>query len=146
MERNARVVILKAAAFALLIGPGLIMVSAPATPLLGWVEAFLDLAHQPLDGGERIDDSAGRLLNAILGGVLVGFGAMIWLTAERVYRNNPDLGRPLILAPMSCWFVADSAGSILAGAWFNAVLNAAFFALFLAPLLWPAGKRAETAA
>lgn len=135
MNLNTRIVILKAAAAALLIGPGLIMVTAPISPLAGMVDAFLDLAHQPVDGGQQVSDDAGRLLNAILGGVLVGFGAMIWLVSERVYRSDPSLGRSLIMIPLLCWFATDSLGSILAGAWFNAVINAAIILTFLAALI-----------
>lgn len=131
MNLNTRIVMLKAAAAALLIGPGLIMVTAPISPLAGLVDAFLDLAHQPIDGGQQVVGDAARLLNAILGGVLVGFGVMIWLVSERVYRGDPSLGRLLILIPLLCWFTTDSLGSILAGAWFNAVINVAIIATFL---------------
>lgn len=144
MKLNMRIAILKVAAFTLLIGPGVMMVTGPISPLMGLVDVFIDLAHQPVDGGQKVADDAGRLLNAILGGVLIGFGVMIWLVAERVYRGDETLGRTLILIPLLSWCVTDGLGSILAGAWFNAVLNLAILAAFLAPLLWPldAAKRA----
>ena len=138
MSLNTRIAVLKSAAFALLIGPGLIMVVGLVSPLMGLVNAFLDLAYQPLDGGQEVVGGAARLLNGILGGVLVGFGVMIWLVAEKVYKNDQDLGRNLIMIPLLCWFATDSAGSVLAGAWFNAVLNASILGVFLAALLWPA--------
>lgn len=138
MSLDVRILCLKAATAALLIIPGLIMITGPISPLMSWVEAFLDLARQPLDGGQKITEDAALLLNAILGGVLAGFGAMIWLTAERVYRQDAALGRSLILIPLLVWFVCDGVGSVLAGAWFNAVLNTGILVLFLTPLLWPA--------
>lgn len=138
MGLNARITALKVAAFALLIGPGLIMIAGPNSPSIVLVEAFLDLAYQPLDGSQKVVDGASFILNAILGGVLIGFGVMIWMTAERVYRQDPALGRSLILIPLLSWFVCDSAGSIIAGAWFNAVINIAILATFLVPLLLPA--------
>lgn len=111
------------------------MVTGPVTPFMGLLNGFLDLAHQPVDGGQVVADDAARLLTAILGGILVGFGVMIWLIAERVLRTDPALGRGLILVPLLCWFVTDSLGSILAGAWFNAIINVAILVSFLIPLL-----------
>lgn len=137
MTLSVRILFLKIAAGVLLIGPGLLMILAPVTPTLGLVERFLDLAHQPLDGAQAIVGDAAFLLNAILGGVLVGFGLMIWLVAERVYRNDPALGRGLILTPLIGWFVCDGLGSVIAGAWFNVVLNTVFLAIFVAPLAAP---------
>ena len=142
MNLNMRIAAIKIAAAALLIGPGLIMATAPISPLAGLVDAFLDLAHQPVDGGQKVESDAGRLLNAILGGILVGFGVMIWMVAERVFRIDQTLGRAIILVPLLSWFVTDSLGSILAGAWFNAVINVAIITAFLAPLL---GARPEGA-
>lgn len=135
MTLNVRILLIKAAAAGLLIIPGLVMATGPVTPFMGLVNAFLDLAHQPIDGGQVVADDAARLLNAILGGILVGFGVMIWLVAERVLRTDPALGRGLILVPLLCWFTTDSLGSILAGAWFNAVINVAILVSFLIPLL-----------
>lgn len=140
MGLNARITTLKVAAFALLIGPGLIMITGPISPLMSWVEAFLDLAYQPLNGLEKVNENAALLLNAILGGVLAGFGVMIWLVADRVYRQDQALGRSLILIPLCCWFLCDSLGSILAGAWFNAVINIAILAAFLLPLILPSSN------
>ena len=144
MTLSARILFLKIAAGALLIGPGLLMILAPVTPTLGLVERFLDLAHQPLDGAQAIAGDAAFLLNAILGGVLVGFGLMIWLAAERVYRNDPALGRSLILIPLFGWFISDSLGSVIAGAWFNTVLNTAILAIFIAPLAAPSRNAQAT--
>ena len=134
-----RISILKAAAFLLLIGPGVMMVVSPIAPTLVLIEAFLDFAFQPLDGGQKITGGAALLLNAILGGILVGFGALIWLVADRVFRHDQAAGRTILLVSIGSWFVCDSAGSVLAGAWFNAVINIAILAVFLTPLLWPAG-------
>lgn len=143
MALNTRIAFLKFAAAALLIVPGAIMVAALVSPLMSWVEAFLDLAYLPLDGAQKVADDAALLLNGILGGVLVGFGVMIWLVADRVYRKDEGLGRSLILVPLISWFLFDGAGSVLAGAWFNVVLNTGFLMMFLAPLFWPGNKTAQ---
>jgi len=140
MSISARITFLKILAFALLIGPGLLMITAPVTGLGSLTEMFLDLAHQPYEGAQPITGKSANLLNAILGGVLVGFGAMIWMVAEHVLRKDFTLGRKLILIPLICWFITDSLGSVLAGAWFNAVLNTGIFGPFILALFF--GKRA----
>lgn len=140
MTHATRIIALKTAVAALMIGPGLIMVAGLGTPLLWVTELFLDLAILPLDGANRIDTTTARLLDAILGGVLVGFGLLIWQVAGRVYATDPALGRSLIVPAIAAWFVVDSTGSVLAGAPFNAVLNLGILALLLGPLLWPAPK------
>ncbi|WP_051279596.1 hypothetical protein [Hellea balneolensis] len=141
MSISTRITLLKVLAFLLLIGPGLLMVTAPVTGLGGLTEMFLDFAYQPYEGAQPITGKSAHLLNAILGGILVGFGAMIWVVSQHVLRKNIALGRRLILIPLICWFITDSLGSVLTGAWFNAVLNAGIFGSFLIALY--AGKVAE---
>jgi len=134
MSISARITFLKILAFLLLIGPGLLMVTAPVTGLGSLTEMFLDLAHQPYEGAQPITGKSAHLMNAILGGILVGFGTMIWVVSEHVLRKDFALGRKLILMPLICWFVTDSLGSVLTGAWFNAVLNTGIFGAFLIAL------------
>ncbi len=144
MPIESRVRLIKISAFLLLIGPGLMMITGPDGPFLQSINAFLDFAHQPYDGGQQITGDAGFLLTAILGGVLVGFGVMIWQVTDVVYSADPAMGRRIILISLLCWFLCDSLGSLLAGAWFNAVINTVILALFLFPLL--AGQRGGEAA
>ena len=139
MTVNSRVLLLKVLAFLLLIGPGLMMILGFKGPFMPAVNAFLDFAHQPYDGQTAVSGQAGFLLNAILGGILIGFGTMIWMVAEHVFRGSPGLGRKIILTALLAWFFTDSLGSVLAGAWFNAVINLAILVLFLIPLMM--GKR-----
>ncbi len=141
MSTSVRITLLKALAFLLLIGPGLLMISAPVTGLGFLTEMFLDLAHQPYEGSQPITGKSANLLNAILGGVLVGFGVMIWVVAEQVLRKDFALGRKLIFIPLIFWFLSDSLGSVLTGAWFNGVLNTGIFLSFGAALFL--GKRED---
>ena len=134
MSISKRIICLKILVFALLIGPGLLMITAPATGLGSLTEMFLDLAHQPYEGSQPITGKSAHLLNAILGGILVGFGVMIWVVAEHVLRKDFALGQRLIFIPLMCWFITDSLGSILSGAWFNGVLNAGIFGAFVTAL------------
>lgn len=134
MTIDRRVLLLKILAFLLLIGPGLMMILGAKGPFMPAVNGFLDFAYQPYDGQTQVAGEAGFLLNAILGGILIGFGTMIWMVAEHVFRGNPGLGRKIILTALLAWFVTDSFGSVLAGAWFNGIINLLFLALFLIPL------------
>ena len=112
-------------------------------PALSAPLAFLiDLIFWPLNGAETLTASSTRLLLAVSGGVLAGWGALLWLITTRLYTENPSLARMLILTSVGIWFVVDSLGSILAGAWPNALLNIVFLELFLIPL-WRAPKEAK---
>ena len=135
MTISTRVLLLKIFAILLLIGPGLMMILGFKGPFMPAINGFLDIAHQPYDGQTQVSGQAGFLLNAILGGILIGFGTMIWMVSEHVFRENPDLGRKIILTSLLAWFVTDSLGSVLAGAWFNGVLNTVILICFLVPLL-----------
>lgn len=141
MSVSKRITFLKVLALTLLIGPGLLMITAPLTGLGFLTEMFLDLAHQPYEGAQPITGKSAHLLNAILGGILVGFGTMIWVVAEHVLRKDFALGRKLILIPLICWFITDSLGSIFTGAWFNAVLNSLIFGAFAIALFL--GKKTD---
>ncbi|MEM7427700.1 MAG: excinuclease ABC subunit A [Pseudomonadota bacterium] len=111
--------------------------------LLAW---FLDLAIWPLDGAQRTDLTEIRMLTAIAGGLTAGLGVMQWLITTLVYARDPETGRKILLAGIIIWFVVDGAGSIAAGAPFNAALNLVFFVPFVIPLLAarPDGARVAT--
>ena len=132
MTLETCVIWLKSASW-VLIGFGLAMFLATFTPVAMVFDLFLDLAF--LSGSAGIDTPTSWLLAAISGGLLTGFGVMTLFVAERVYPSDPDSGRVIIGAGILSWFLIDSAGSILVGVWFNAVLNLSFLALFAIPLL-----------
>ncbi|MGR3759589.1 excinuclease ABC subunit A [Roseobacteraceae bacterium NS-SX3] len=114
---------------------GLFLVLALATPLAHVLNLFLDLAFLPLDGGEALTVGPASLMTAISGGLLCGFCVLIYLVAEHIYAADPALGRRLLIPALLAWYIPDSLGSLAAGAWFNVVMNTAFLALFLLPLL-----------
>jgi hypothetical protein len=115
-------------AFALVVWMG-------ATPSLSWLNGFfVDLAFWPVDGAPGISDPATRLLSAISGGVMAGWGLMLFLVTRKVFRRDSVLGRELILAGAGLWFVVDCLGSALAGAPMNILLNAGFLMFFVVPL------------
>jgi len=107
-------------------------------PAMGW---FLDFAFwTPLSTEHQLGGDAARLWIAISGGLLAGWGATLWLVASQVYDKDPATGGRILLTGIAVWFVLDSAGSIMAGAPFNAIMNITFLLMFEIPVLWPKGK------
>lgn len=138
MQTRTRIASLKAAS-ALVIAFGL-LIALSSLPSAAAPTAFLlDLIFWPLDGGETMAAPSSRLFAAISGGVMAGWGVLLWLLTTRLYRDNPELARTLITASIGIWFVVDSLGSIAAGAVLNAVFNLVFLELFLIPLWYKAG-------
>ena len=135
MTLQTRILIMKIATVGLLLAFGPILalsVWAPADAVLQW---FLGLAR--LDSTHpQLSEPGGRLITAICGGIVTGLGIVLWQVTTRIYAKDPALGRSIILPAILGWYVVDSTGSVLAGAWFNAVLNTMFAACFLVPLLW----------
>ena len=98
----------------------------------------LDLLSWPLDGFPSYGSDEMRFLSALAGGFLLGWGVMVWCLAIWVYDAAPEgVRRSLVVAALS-WFVLDSAGSITAGVWQNALWNIGVLVLVVGPLWWPA--------
>jgi hypothetical protein len=124
-------------------GFGLMMALAALPQLAAPTVLLADILIWPMDGAETGSMPEARLLYAIAGGVLTGWGWMIWQLAGAAMERQPDLVRPIIRASMLVWFAVDSTGSVLAGAPLNVLANGAFLALFLVPtLLWAQAKAA----
>ncbi len=137
MSNQATVTWLKAAS-AVVIAFGLLMAPASIPAASGPTGLLVDLVFWPVNGAEGIPSPEMRLLCAITGGLLVGWGAMIWLVATRLYPREPALARGIILTSAGAWFIVDSVGSVAAGAPLNAALNVGFLLLFVLPLWRPA--------
>lgn len=124
---------LKATA-AIVTGFGVIVALAALPATAGMANFLADLVFWPLDGAPRIDTPASRLLAAIAGGVLVGWGVTLWLVTAYVLPSDVSVASSIIRVGVLTWFVVDSLGSIAAGAPLNAALNISFLVLFLWPL------------
>lgn len=125
---------------------GLAMVLALVSPLKPVFDIFLDLVHLPLDGQQALEGDSARVLAAITGGLMVGLGALTWCIAEHVYAKDAETGGRIILIGVMAWYVPDSFGSYMVGAWFNVVLNTGFLAMFVLPvLLHRSARRSLTA-
>ncbi len=126
---------LEMASLIALIAFGLLGAAASWPPAQEPWRLFMDLAMWPLDGTPSGFAPEARLMNAIGGGITVGWGVTMWLLARGPMRSgDTSLAGPM-LGGLCAWFVTDSAASIAANAPFNAALNVPFFLLFAAPLL-----------
>ena len=67
-------------------------------------------------------------------GVLVGWGALLFLVADQLGSVDPVLVRTFVLTSIGSWFVVDSLGSLAAGAPVNALFNVGFLVLFFWPV------------
>ena len=121
------------------------MIALAAHPATSGLTGFLvDLVFWPLDGAQNIAVSEFRVLSAISGGIMVGWGLMLWLLSTHLYLRDPGLARTIILTSVGAWFVVDSTASIVAGAPLNAVLNLGFLFMFYLPL-WSGDARPSAA-
>ena len=121
-------------AAAVTVGFGLLIALA-AHPATGGATLFLtDLILWPMDGAQSLAAPEIRLLCAITGGVMAGWGLTMWLIVARLYPRDPGLARHLILTGIGTWFVIDSIGSLMAGAPLNALFNVGFLLLYVIPL------------
>lgn len=98
----------------------------------------LDVLSWPLDGRESLDDSTARLLSALLGGFLLGYGVTIWSLSVYVYDKAPEMVRRSVLIGLCSWFILDSSGSIAGGHPSNALWNILVILSFVGPLWLPA--------
>ena len=128
MTREKQLIWLRAGAV-LVIASGVLVGfgSHPATA--GLARLLADVLFWPLEGVQTGAADETRLLAAIGGGVMIGWGLLLWQLA-----GEPSAWRVIRMSVIA-WFVADSAGSLAAGAPLNVVGNLVFLALFMIPLL-----------
>lgn len=145
MSEKTTIIWLEAASL-VLIAFGIVIAAAALPALSGPARLLVDIAIWPLDGAQALAGTEARLLCAISGGMLVGWGALMALVAVRLYPRDPALARTMIAVSTVTWFVVDCAASIAAGAPVNAVLNIGFLALFAVPLLFGSATGPSVAA
>lgn len=122
-----------ASALFFLFGVAMVMCLAFGDRVL--LPGFVDLTYLPFDGAQTLQDDSARVLGAISGGLLAGLGAMMWMVTREVYAKDPNIGQHILLTGIISWFIIDSAGSLSVGAWFNVVMNLAYLAIVLVPLI-----------
>lgn len=119
-----------------------VIVALAAHPSTGGVASFFgDLLFWPLDSRPSLLSPGSRLLAAIGGGVMFGWGLMLWHVSVHLLPAHPVLAARIVRSSLLAWFIVDSLGSTVAGAPLNAALNAVLLAAFL----WPLSKLGRTA-
>ena len=125
--------------FVILLGLLVAFGAHPATALPAtWLS---DIVFWPFDGAQTLEAPAARVLAAISGGVMAGWGAMMWLVLDRLMPADPAIARLLIIEAILVWFVVDSAGSFAAGATVNVLLNTMLMLAFVIPAWFVDGRR-----
>jgi hypothetical protein len=125
---------LKCASAALMIFAGVILALGALPAASGLAYLFTDFVIWPFDGAQSLAARETRIFMAVCGGVLAGWGVLVWLVAGKVLPDNPALGREILVKSLITWFAVDSTCSILAGVPVNAVANVVFLLAFLYPL------------
>ncbi|MEJ5216871.1 excinuclease ABC subunit A [Cognatishimia sp. D5M38] len=116
-------------------GVALFMFASLFTPLREVMSFFLDLVHMPLDGAQSLSRDTEEVLTAISAGIFFGFCVLLWQVTTEVYVKDPLLGRRMILSSVIAWFVIDTTGSLIVGAWMNGILNTVFLIALISPVL-----------
>jgi len=131
-------------ASAIVIGFGILTVFGASPVTAGPILFLLDFVIWPLDGAQSGAATEFRLALAISGGIMAGWGVLLWQLSTRLYPREPELGSSLILTSIGIWFVVDSLGSVAAGVPLNALLNTTFLVLFFWPLRTGAAAAVST--
>ena len=121
-----------AAAVTIATGLALALAALPALKLP--VRLLADVLFWPFDGDQNLVAPETRLPLAIGGGVMLGWGLMIWQLSGAPLTRAPEATRAIVRSSLLAWFVVDSLASVAAGAPLNVVANAAFLVLFLIPM------------
>jgi hypothetical protein len=108
-----------------------VLASSPVTQ--GPWLLLLDFLDWPLDGSPGSFARESFVLNAVLGGVMIGWGVLMYFVSNEL-QKSPRMLKAMIIS-LLCWFVSDSLGSFVSGVYGNIFLNLIFLAMFLYPLL-----------
>jgi len=101
------------------------------------IEVVLDISSWPFDGLQNYDANSTVFLSALLGGILFGWGILIWLLSSRIYDLAPGTTRKIVLISLISWFVIDGLGSIFSGNFNNVIANVFLLLVLVGPLWVP---------
>ena len=103
------------------------------------IRFVLDISNFPLDNVENYNAPTTVLLSAIIGGILAGWGIMIWLMSVWFYDKSPEQVRKTVLISTLTWFFVDSIACIVSGNVSNAITNVPLLLMLVGPL-WKTAK------
>lgn len=116
------------------VGFGLLSALAAWPPLSAPQRLLAEIIFMDFDGSVTIASQSERLLSAILGGLIAGWGVILWQLVDKLYQDNPALIGKMIMSSILTWYIVDSTASVVAGAPLNFIGNLSFLALFAIPL------------
>lgn len=120
---------------------GLLIAAAALPALSAPLGLMADIVFWPVNGAPEISSNGEeRLLAAIVGGLMVGWGEMLIMLGR-----GANVARATLIGGIA-WFIVDSLGSVLAGAPLNVASNALFLALIIWAVLPGLGARSQLAA
>lgn len=102
------------------------------------IEVILDISSWPIDGLQNYDANSTVFLSALLGGILFGWGILIWLLSSKIYDIAPEQTRKIVLISLISWFVIDGLGSIFSENPNNVIANIFLLLVLVGPLWKPA--------
>ena len=112
---------------------GLVLVTVPAMTRQGFsLLVYSSSARLDAFGTEQVRYIS--LAHAVIGGVMVGWGAALLLITRELFAKGNRLGWKLLVVSLGSWFIPDTTYSLLSGYWQNAALNVIFLTLFAIPL------------
>ena len=119
---------------------GLLLVLAPALARQG----FSLLVYGSPDRIDAFGEDPANyvsLAHAVIGGVMVGWGAALYYVTRTLLARGSRIAWNLVALSVGAWFIPDTAYSLLSGYWQNAALNSVFLVLFAVPLWAVRGVR-----
>ncbi|MEO0404524.1 MAG: hypothetical protein AAF193_06600, partial [Bacteroidota bacterium] len=75
-----------------------------------------------------------RFLIAISGGLILGWGMLIWTLRAKLFDLAPNVVRQCVLISLISWFILDSTGSALSGNPSNVLFNVGILLLGVGPM------------
>ena len=136
------IAILKAAVIVTILTGLISLGGAHPSTSTAWSLLF-DIERWPIDGADGALSDEARLLSAVLGGVMAGWGVMMWRLVSGPIARGEAEARQTLLIGTTVWFLLDSMGSMVSGWPANVALNMGFYPMFLFPLL-ALGRRRPT--
>jgi len=87
-----------------------------------------------------------RLVHAVLGAVMVGWGVLFLFIALGPLRKGSRDACRMFAVSLLAWYVPDTTYSLVSGFWQNAVLNTVIAIFFAVPLavLWSEARNGRT--
>lgn len=102
------------------------------------IEFVLDFSSYPVDGLQNYDSNSTIFLSALLGGILFGWGILIWFLSTKIYDLAPEQTRKIVLISLLSWFFIDGLGCIFSGNSANVIANILLLLILVGPLWKPA--------